>query len=272
MEVVEVSQILSTLMSDYTQRFAGKAADYARYRERYDPEVVLPVLREKCGLVSDWLVADVGAGTGMAGDLFRANGNRVIAIEPNADMRSACESLHERDPLFTVVAGTAETTGLPDRSVDLVAVGRALHWFDVDAFLHECRRVLKPQGWVVVLACGRTEDGRDENLAFKDILQEHTGRDSTRDPLLDVYRRLESFFAGGRFIHAEAGGTMHLDWEELRGLTLSLSHAPMPGSETFPAFESALQSYFDRFAQNRQVTLSTRTFINAGQFSDGVNS
>jgi ubiquinone/menaquinone biosynthesis C-methylase UbiE len=254
-------------MTVYSERFTGRAAGYAQYRERYEPDVVLPLLREWCGLTPEWRIADVGAGTGMASDLFRTNGNSVIAIEPNAEMRSLCASLHASDAQFTVVDGSAEATGLPDASVDMVVVGRALHWFDIDAALREFRRIHKPGGWVAIVDCGRPEDGREENLAYKNLLQTYSAKEDFLDPLLKVYKQLDTLFAGGRFHHAEVSAEMHLDWEELRGLTLSFSHTPTPGSDVFPAFEAALRSYFDRHAQQGRVTMSKRTWINAGQFA-----
>ena len=255
-------------MTDYSERFTGKAAGYAQYRERYDPKVVLPLLRQWCGLEPEWRVADVGAGTGMVGDLFRTNGNPVIAIEPNAEMRAACASLHAEDRLFTVIDGSAEATGLPDASVEMIAVGRALHWFNVEAAFREFRRILKPKGWVAILASGRTEDGREENLEFKKLMQAQTNRDLYLDSLLAVYRQLETLFAGGPFFHAEVPGEMLLDWDELRGMTLSLSHAPMPGAAAFPAFEAELRGYFDRYEQDGRITMTTRTWVNAGQFAE----
>ena len=35
---------------DVTERFSGRAQAYERFRERYDPAIVLPRLREWCGL------------------------------------------------------------------------------------------------------------------------------------------------------------------------------------------------------------------------------
>jgi len=255
-------------MNVYTERFTGKAAEYAQYRERYDPEIVLPLLREWCSLTQDWRVADIGAGTGMVGDLFRANGNPVIAIEPNDEMRDACAQLHKSDDLFSVREGTAETTGLPDESVEIIAVGRALHWFNVKAAMHEFRRVLKPQGWVTILACGRAQDGCEENLEYTRLLQTSTGRNISLDLLLKVYQQLEALIGGGRFHHAEVDGEMHFDWDGLRGLTLSLSHVPMPGSEGFAEFEAGLRGYFDRYAQNGRVTMTAKTWVSAGQFGE----
>jgi hypothetical protein len=132
----------------------------------------------------------------------------------------------------------------------------------------EFRRILKARGWVAILACGRMEDGREENVEFKKLMQAKTGRDQYLDSLLAVYRRLDTLFAGGRFFHAEVSGELRLNWDELRGLTLSLSHAPMPGSVAFDDFEAELRAYFDRFAQNGRITMASRTWVSAGQFAE----
>ncbi|HEY8996317.1 MAG TPA: methyltransferase domain-containing protein, partial [Edaphobacter sp.] len=105
------------------RRFDGKVADYDQYRERYSPDVLLPILRERCRLSPEWLIADIGAGTGMLSDVFLASGNQVVAVEPNTEMRQACGELH-RGMLLQVVEGTAENTGLATASVDMVTAGR----------------------------------------------------------------------------------------------------------------------------------------------------
>jgi ubiquinone/menaquinone biosynthesis C-methylase UbiE len=50
----------------------------------------------------------------------------------------------------------AEESGIESSSVDLITVAQALHWFDLDRFYNEIRRVLKPQGvfatWAYKLA------------------------------------------------------------------------------------------------------------------------
>lgn len=254
-------------MAQHANRFTGRVADYAQYRERYDSNHVLPFLREQCGLTPDWTVADVGAGTGMLGDVFRSNGNRVIAIEPNAEMRSACAESHASDNRFKVLDGSAERTGLPDSSVEMIAVGRALHWFDVDRALVEFRRVLKPGGWVTIAACGRHEDGREENRAFTKLLRSLMQEDRA-DRLLEIYLRLETLFPGGEFHHAEVDGEMQMDWESLRGMALSMSPAPMPGTPGFSEFESELRCVFDRYAQDGLLKFATRTWLNAGRFGE----
>lgn len=43
---------------------------------------------------------------------------------------------------------------LSDASVDLITVGTALHWFDVERFCAECSRVLRPGGVLVAYSYG----------------------------------------------------------------------------------------------------------------------
>jgi ubiquinone/menaquinone biosynthesis C-methylase UbiE len=50
-----------------------------------------------------------------------------------------------------VLDGTAEDVPLPDSSADVVTVAQALHWFDLDRALPEIHRVLRPDGWLVLV-------------------------------------------------------------------------------------------------------------------------
>jgi SAM-dependent methyltransferase len=253
-------------MQPNVERFDGRAADYDLYRERYDAGEILAPLRDWCGLTPDWLIADVGAGTGMLSDVFLANGNRVIAIEPNAGMRAACANLHAGQPRLEIREGAAESTGLADASIDLVCSGRALHWFDLEAAMREFRRVVRPGGWVVSVAAGRTEFGREENEAFVRVLEQFSGSAKKRLEAYSAYTRMKNFFEGGEFHHYERGGELRMDWPRLRGMALSLSHAPRAGDPRFPEFEHALKEFFDHYEKNGTVTWETRCWLNAGRF------
>ena len=87
----------------------------------------------------DVVVADVGAGTGISSRMFAARGAAVIAIEPNAAMRAAAGE----HPRVRWRDGTAERTGLADRSVDVVVACQAFHWFATPAAMSEFVRIAR---------------------------------------------------------------------------------------------------------------------------------
>ena len=74
-----------------TERFSDRVADYVRFRPDY-PVAMLQWLQSEFGVTPQWLVADIGAGTGISSKLFLDGGYPVIAVEPNAPMRAAAES------------------------------------------------------------------------------------------------------------------------------------------------------------------------------------
>jgi SAM-dependent methyltransferase len=263
------NQLLAFAYADDMQntvgRFDGRAADYDLYRERYDAHEILAPLRDWCGLTPEWLIADVGAGTGMLSDVFLANGNRVIAIEPNAEMRAACAHLHATEPKLEIREGAAEATGLGDASVDMVCSGRALHWFHLELAMREFRRVVRPGGWVISVAAGRTDFGREENEAFVRVLEQFSGSTKERLEAYSAYTRMKNFFEGSEFHHYERGGELRMDWEHLRGMALSLSHAPRTEDPRFPEFEQTLKDFFGRYQRQGAITWETRCWLNAGR-------
>ena len=249
-------------------QFSGRVAEYERYRERFDPEVILPKLREWCGLTPSWAVADVGAGTGMLSDTFLANGNRVVAIEPNPEMRAACSALHSGERRLQVLEGTAERTGLADGSVDMVSVGRALHWFDLPVALEEMRRVLRPGGWVAIVGLGRKTGARKENRELEALLQDFSPDSRPTHEAYKAYTEVEEAFAGGRYLTEEISSEVSLPWPQFQGLVASLSHAPLPSSAVYPQFAARLLKLFAAFQHDGLFTLATRCWLAAGQFPD----
>ena len=130
-----------------TRRFSNRVDNYVKYRPSY-PTAVLECLSDECGLTETAVIADIGSGTGILSRLFLQNGNRVIGIEPNKEMRQAGEQFLAEFSNFSSINGTAEATTLPDKSVDFVTAGQAAHWFDREKSLPELRRILRPGGTV----------------------------------------------------------------------------------------------------------------------------
>ena len=131
-----------------TENFTGKAEAYAKGRPGYPTAAIETIL----GLAPSGAVfADIGAGTGKFTVKLAENGYTVFAVEPNADMRWQLAITLKPYSNVKIIDGTAEATTLTDHSVDILTVAHALHWFNLEAFRAECRRVVKPGGLVIAI-------------------------------------------------------------------------------------------------------------------------
>jgi hypothetical protein len=125
------------------------------------------------------------------------------------------------------------------------------------------------QRWVAVVAFGRMEAGSEENLAYEELFRPSTHDGKGTRSSYAVYKRLDELSTGGEFHQAQISGAMKLSWAELRGLTLSLSYAPLAESLAFAAFEAELRRFFERFEYEGEVTLATSYWVNAGRLGEG---
>jgi SAM-dependent methyltransferase len=225
---------------------------------------------ERCGLHREHQVADIGAGTGMLSQIFLEHGNAVIAVEPNAEMRAACERLASAWPGLTVKNATAEATGLEKDSVDFIAAGRAFHWFDQEKAAQEFRRILRTGGWVVLASNSRVRDDSPLSLAYEDLLREHGLDYEANRWRYDIAPRVDAFFAGGELFRDEIRGEQRLTREELIGQTQSLSVAPKPDDAKYEGMQSALRAFFAKWHTGDEVVIKTVCQVACGRFGDSA--
>ncbi len=129
----------------FEDHFSTVAESYARFRPAY-PASLYSWLAAQCPRhEAAW---DCGTGTGQAARGLAAHFGHVFATDPSAE-QVAHAAPH---PAVTYGVAPAEASGLPDASVDLVTVAVALHWFDLDRFYAEVRRVARP-GSVIAAWC-----------------------------------------------------------------------------------------------------------------------
>lgn len=139
-----------TNKNNSVDRFSNRVYNYIKYRPSY-PYQIIEFLKEEINLNPSNIVADIGSGTGISAYNFLKNGNQVIGIEPNEDMRKASDEYLQEFSNFKSLNGTSDNTNLADNSVDLVIASQAFHWFDVDKSKSEFIRILKPDSYVVLI-------------------------------------------------------------------------------------------------------------------------
>lgn len=131
--------------------FTGLAENYARFRPGYSETVLSAVLGIAGKSARELDVVDVGAGTGIWTRILAARGVKsILAVEPNDDMRSQGEA-GNNGLAIGWRKGSAEVTGLADKSADLLCMASSFHWADFDKSTREFHRVLRPAGHFLAL-------------------------------------------------------------------------------------------------------------------------
>jgi len=127
----------------FNDLFSNQAAAYRRFRPMYPQELF------------DYL-ASLTPTRKRAWDAATGNGQAAIALADYFDKVTATDASEEQikqameHPKIEYDISTAENSELDAKSQDLITVANALHWFDIDAFFKEARRVLKKKGIIAV--------------------------------------------------------------------------------------------------------------------------
>jgi SAM-dependent methyltransferase len=248
---------------DPATRFSDRAEDYARYRPHYSHDVV-HALQQACDLRPRHLIADVGCGPGLLAEVFLENGNRVIGVEINPEMRVAGQQYLAAYPNFSMIAGSAESTTLPAASIDYVVAGQAFHWFRPPEARTEFARILKPGGWAVLVWHDRDIDSTPFLRAYEQFVRQHAiDYEQVSHKWVAGYGAIHDFFAPNEMKLIKQHNQQHLDFDGLRGRLLSSSYIPRSG-ERYKAMMQALPTLFSEYAVDDRVVLEYDTKIYYG--------
>lgn len=233
--------------------FGPKVADYVASRPDY-PAALLAELQRRCP--TPGRVVDVGAGTGLLTQGLLRVGYDVVAVEPNADMRRACDHLLGGLPTYRSFAGSAESIPLPDHSVQLVTAAQAFHWFDLERSRRECRRVLTADGLVALIWNERLATDPLQR-ALDAVLGRFGGEKWQLLGIQEQRAGVEQFFGA----HPESLTWPHahaLDREGLRALVFSRSYIPARDTPAGADVTAAVDEVFDRFCDAGQNSVQVR--------------
>ena len=210
------------------------------------------------------MIADIASGTGIFTRMLLENGNRVFGVEPNDDMRKAGESFLSSYSNFTSVAGAAEATTLPDRSVDFVTAAQAAHWFDREHARKEFVRILRPGGCTVLIWNERRTDTTPFLLAYEKLLLEFGTdyEDVRHERTTDA---IDSFFSPSPFEKRVFAMRQEFDYAGVKGRLLSSSYAPAAGHPRHEPMLRELRRIFDAYQENGRVSFDYDTRVYYGR-------
>jgi SAM-dependent methyltransferase len=138
----------------FKDHFSGHSEDYARYRPNY-PEALFEYLAQTAPARE--LAWDAATGSGQAALSLAKHFAKVHASDASAKQIENAQ----RHARIEYRVEPAEATSLKKNSVDLITVAQALHWFDLDRFYEEARRVLKELGILAAWTYGTCAISRD---------------------------------------------------------------------------------------------------------------
>lgn len=250
--------------SGYVERFEGRAEDYSKNRPGY-PRELLRTLKNEFGFSRSDVVADVGSGTGILSELFLENGNVVYCVEPNKDMRRVAEERLERYiPRFVSVDGRAESTTLKDRSIDLITVGQALHWFDPDRTRAEFARTIRKRGHVAVVYNYRRRRGA-VGQAYAALVNRYEKDKASVPYARDAY--VKKFLGNGDFRKFVMPNSQSLDLEGMLGRLASSSYMPRRGSREWTDVEEDASKMIREHGDKGTLVLRYDTTMYVGRIS-----
>lgn len=248
-------------MSNNTNRFDGKGEIYAKARPKYSTKL-LDYMKNTLNIPEGSVFADIGSGTGIFTEQLLNCGYYVYAVEPNADMCKIAEEKLSEYEGFTSVKGTDSNTNLPDESVDVITAAQAFHWFDAEAFKKECKRILKPNGKVVIVYNSRDE-GAAPTKALAELRRKYAPDfNGFSNGISD--EKCRAFFDGNCEIF-RADNNQNYDKQRYINRVLSSSYSLREGDERYAEYLEEIETLFDAFELDGVLTVPTYTVAYIGE-------
>ena len=176
---------------------SGTAEAYVQGRPYFHP-LVIEKVKGKLELNTPVkLAVDVACGTGLSTRALLAIAERIVATDISEVMLSQAP----KDARITYYQAPAEALPLEDASADLMTVSLAFHWFGREAFLREARRILRPQGSLVIYGTSfRWQDEVDSGLKawLERYYAEHPEPTKNRTPFTDEGAQKAGFYFAER--------------------------------------------------------------------------
>jgi SAM-dependent methyltransferase len=129
----------------FKDHFSRQASDYTKYRPHYPDELFEYLASLVDRRETAW---DCATGNGQAAHGLAPYFARIIATDAS-ERQIAHAREHER---ISYAVAPAEGTEIESGSIDLIVVAQSLHWFDLERFYIEVRRILT-EGGVIAVWC-----------------------------------------------------------------------------------------------------------------------
>lgn len=252
-------------MKQGADRYSDKTEDYAKYRPEF-PDELVDYLYKNGEIKNTSVIADIGSGTGRFTRLLLEKGNLVYGIEQNNEMRIKAEELLSQFSKFVSVKGSAERTELEDKSLDLITVAQAFHWFNKEDSFREFKRILKDDGKVFIVWDDFVRDYNDFSKEFSSALGTYrTVKSNSEEKRPTRNQMIDEFYKNNNYVTTSFKHEIYQTFDGIKGGALSASFTPKPGEGNYENFIIELQRVFDKYQINGCVCTAFRSVCYLGR-------
>jgi ubiquinone/menaquinone biosynthesis C-methylase UbiE len=173
--------------------------------------------------------------------------------------------IHQLEAYYRLVsvAGTAEETTLRSASVDFVTAAQAAHWFDLPRARAEFARILRPEGWCVLIWNERRTATTTFLREYEQLLLTY-GTDYKEVRHERTTALIHEFFAPARCEERVFSLRQQFDYEGTAGRLLSSSYAPLEGHLNHAPMMQELRRIFRAYARDNEVEFEYNTRVYYG--------
>ena len=232
-------------------RFDDYVDLYDKYRLKYNIDVINNVIKLIKSDIDISSIVDIGAGTGiLTRQLLKYKFNNYYAIEPNKKMqdKSIKRDINKK---ITHINDVSNKTNIKTSSIDVVFVGTAIHWFEPKKTLKEFKRILKKNGYLVILTSGYTGAiGEDLHILFQKYKKHRCKTERYRSGLTNY---------SNQFYTIISRKPIKFSIDKFVGLELSMSTAPKQTDSYYQDFVQNLKKIFKKYSTNGILVVHQKT-------------
>jgi len=163
--------------------FSGHAKLYATFRPTYPKELYEFIFEHVREFSTAW---DCATGNGQVAQHLSQHFKKVLATDISPQQLD--NAIKYDNIIYSIQP--AENTDFPNQTFDLITVGQALHWFDLEKFYTEVKRVAKPNSLLAVWGYSRCTVSPEIDKHFHHFYHHIVGPywDSARKMVEEEYR------------------------------------------------------------------------------------
>jgi len=188
----------------------------------------------------------------------------VVGVASKPELSEAAGgTIFRAGSAVSVLDGSAEATGLPGSSVDVITVAQAIHWFDPQPARQEMMRILKETGWLALIRNYGADNER--NKAVRSLMTAEFGANLSVVTERPKEKPPRFYFGHDDFQTFVFPFAFQQGWEEFIGNLTKVSFMPDEDHPFFPKLETEARKIFSQYSSHGSWTVEGETELIAGQ-------